>query len=202
MGIFSKIFGKEPIDPPLDIAPTALMMDEETFWELIQTSIEQSGGDQECQINILVLELERKKPAEIVGFRLRTDKLLYDTYNSKIWCAGYTMNGGCSDDGFKYFRLWIISKGRNVFEAAKIDPDSLVTQDEDEIEFYEFEAFWYVALTAFNNLMGKNLYDYIDHDNFKFGEGNYPQFEFDWSEDDTESRKSLCPRLFERFENK
>src|SRR6185369_13592042 len=85
-----------------------------------------SGGDLECQENVLVMHLEKLSPEKIVGFRLRTDKLLYDSYNSEMWCAGYLMNGGCSDDGFEYFRLWVISRGREVYENAKADPDSLV----------------------------------------------------------------------------
>ena len=116
-----------------------------------------------------------------------------------MWCAGYLMNGGCSDDGFEYFRLWVISRGRAVFEKAKINSDSLVTEDEDNMEFYEFESLWYVGLKAFEKVTGKELYNYIDYPNFKFGEGKYPQFDFNWTEDDPESMKRICPTLFERF---
>ncbi|HTH36992.1 MAG TPA: hypothetical protein VL572_03460 [Pyrinomonadaceae bacterium] len=31
--------------------------------------------------------------------------------------------------------------------------------------FYDLETFWYVANDAFNDKTGKDLYEYIDHDN-------------------------------------
>ena len=135
----------------------------------------------------------------MIRFRLRTDKLLYDTYNSEMWCAGYIMNGGCSDDGFEYFRNWIISRGKETYYKAKTNPDYLINEVVEGEDFYEFESFWYVALEAFKNKTGKNLYDYIDDDNFKAKEGNYVQFEFTWKEEEPESMKKICPKLFAKF---
>ena len=138
----------------------------------------------------------------MVGFRLRTDKLLYDSYTSEMWCAGYLMNGGCSDDGFEYFRLWVISRGRKVYEAALANPDNLIDYiaEDAEVDFFEFELFWYAAIDAFEEATEADLYDYIDDDNFTTREGNYPNFEFNWDEEDPESMRKLCPRLFERFD--
>lgn len=204
MGIFSKLFGKkEPEQPhaPLNMEPTAEMLDEDRYWNLVQRSLEESGGDQECQQNVLVQALEDLTPTEIVGFRLRTDKLLYDTYTSEMWCAGYLINGGCSDDGFQYFRLWVISRGRAIYEAAKLDPDALSQHLDDNMgQYYDFEPFWYVALTAFEKKTGQNLYDYIDEGEFAYSESKYPNFEFTWTEEDPDSMKKICPRLFQRFD--
>jgi len=118
-----------------------------------------------------------------------------------MWCAGYLMNGGCSDDMFEYFRLWVISRGREVFENAKADPDSLHSVADTEVPegLFDLESLWYVANEAFQQTTGKDLYDFVDNDNFKTNEGNYPQFEFNWTEEDPESRRKLCPKLFERF---
>lgn len=200
MGVFSKLFSKDI--PPFDMPPTAVMMDEDRYWELIDDSLAASGGEQEVQVDFLIRALENIEPVDIVGFRLRTDKLLFDTYNSEMWCAGYIMNGGCSDDMFEYFRLWIISQGRQVYENAKASPDSLANFVGEEVEeFYDFESFWYVANDALKNKTGKDLYDYIDNDNFRFGEGHYQRdFDFNWQEDDLESVKKICPKLYERFE--
>jgi hypothetical protein len=41
------------------------------------------------------------------------------------WGAAYLANGGCSDDGFDYFRGWLIGQGRKVYETVLADPDSL-----------------------------------------------------------------------------
>lgn len=184
-----------------ELKPTAEMMDEEQFWAIVQTAVDEAGDDEDEYLEVVKRELSKLSLKEMIGFRLRTDKLLYDSYTSEMWCAGYLMNGGCSDDGFEYFRLWVISRGRKVYEAAMANPDNLIDYigDDDEMDFFEFELFWYVALEAFEEAVDAELYDYIDDENFKTCEGNYPNFEFNWEEDEPESMQKLCPRLFEKF---
>ena len=184
-----------------ELKPTAEMMDEEQFWAIVQTAVDEAGDDEDEYLEVVKRELSRLSLKEMIGFRLRTDKLLYDSYTSEMWCAGYLMNGGCSDDGFEYFRLWVISRGRKVYEAAMANPDNLIDyiDDDAEMDFFEFELFWYVALEAFEEAVDAELYDYIDDENFKTCEGNYPNFEFNWEEDEPESMQKLCPRLFEKF---
>ena len=184
-----------------ELKPTAEMMDEEQFWAIVQTAVDEAGDDEEAYLEVVKRELSKLSLKEMIGFRLRTDKLLYDSYTSEMWCAGYLMNGGCSDDGFEYFRLWVISRGRKVYEAAMANPDNLIDyiDDDAEMDFFEFELFWYVALEAFEEAVDAELYDYIDDENFKTREGNYPNFEFNWEEDEPESMQKLCPRLFEKF---
>ncbi len=184
-----------------ELKPTAEMMDEEQFWAIVQTAVDEAGDDEDEYLEVVKRELSKLSLKEMIGFRLRTDKLLYDSYTSEMWCAGYLMNGGCSDDGFEYFRLWVISRGRKAYEAAMANPDNLIDYigDDDEMDFFEFELFWYVALEAFEEAVDAELYDYVDDDNFKTCEGNYPNFEFNWEEDEPESMQKLCPRLFEKF---
>ncbi len=184
-----------------ELKPTAEMMDEEQFWAIVQTAVDEAGDDEDEYLEVVKRELSKLSLKEMIGFRLRTDKLLYDSYTSEMWCAGYLMNGGCSDDGFEYFRLWVISRGRKAYEAAMANPDNLIDYigDDDEMDFFEFELFWYVALEAFEEAVDAELYDYIDDENFKTCEGNYPNFEFNWEEDEPESMQKLCPRLFEKF---
>jgi hypothetical protein len=119
-----------------------------------------------------------------------------------MWCAGYIMNGGCSDDGFEYFRNWVISRGKTIYYNAKQNPDNLISEVNTELEMYDFESFWYVALEAFKQKTGKDLYDYIDYENFKTNGGNYPQIEFTWNEENPESMKKICPKLFEKIWDK
>lgn len=184
-----------------ELKPTAEMVDEEQFWAIVQTAVDEAGDDEDEYLEVVKRELSKLSLKEMIGFRLRTDKLLYDSYTSEMWCAGYLMNGGCSDDGFEYFRLWVISRGRKVYEAAMANPDNLIDyiDDDAEMDFFEFELFWYVALEAFEEAVDAELYDYIDDENFKTCEGNYPNFEFNWEEDEPESMQKLCPRLFEKF---
>ena len=185
-----------------ELKPTAGVMNEEQFWAIVQKAVDEAGDDEDEYLEVVMHELSKLSLKEMVGFRLRTDKLLYDSYTSEMWCAGYLMNGGCSDDGFEYFRLWVISRGRKVYEAALANPDNLIDYiaEDAEVDFFEFELFWYVAIDAFEEATEADLYDYIDDDNFTTREGNYPNFEFNWDEEDPESMKKSCPRLFERFD--
>ena len=206
MGIFDKLFGKKesakketPKTYNQEIEKTSEMLDETIFWNIVDSSVKNTKN-QDAQERFLVKEIEKLTPKQMIGFRLRTDKLLYDTYNSEMWCAGYIMNGGCSDDGFEYFRNWIISRGKDTYYKAKENPDSLISEFIEGEEYYDFESFWYVALTAFENKTGKELYDYIS-DDFKTNEGNYPNFEFTWKEEEPETMKAICPKLFEKMWN-
>ncbi len=206
MGIFDKLFRKndlskkeEPTTFNQDIEKTSEMLDEQQFWEIVDASLKNTNNEME-QMSFLIKEIEKLHPKAIIGFRLRTDKLLYDTYTSEMWCAGYIMNGGCSDDGFEYFRNWIISRGKEVYYSAKQNPDNLIAEYVEGKEYYDLEDFWYAALTAFTNKTGKELYDYIA-DDFNTNEGNYPQFEFTWQEEKPETMKAICPRLFEKMWN-
>jgi hypothetical protein len=65
------------------------------------------------------------------------------------------MNGGCSDDGFRYFRDWLISEGRTVFEAAVASADSLAQLP--RVELAELESFGYVALELYEHKDGGEL---------------------------------------------
>lgn len=90
-----------------ELKPTAEMMNEDQFWAIVQKAVDEAGDDEDEYLEVVMHELSKLSLKEMVGFRLRTDKLLYDSYTSEMWCAGYLMNGGCSDDGFEYFRLWV-----------------------------------------------------------------------------------------------
>jgi hypothetical protein len=206
VGLFDKLFGKpeksnETPKSNFDATPlvkTAEMLSEEKFWQIVGKSLT-STKNQDDQEQYLISEIEKLTPKEMIGFRLRTDYLLYSTYNSEMWCAGSIMNGGCSDDSFEYFRCWVISRGKDTYYKTKANPDYLVIEVVDGAEFYNFESFWYVALQAFEKKTGKELYDYIDNENFKTKEGAYPAFELTWQEEDPESMRKICPKLYDKF---
>ncbi len=64
---------------------------------------------------------------------------------------------GFDRDGFEYFQRWLISKGRNVFETALADPDSLADVLAPDVkEPCEFEAFAYVAGKVWASKTGIN----------------------------------------------
>lgn len=208
MGFFGKFFCKvnnsaQEQNTSLNkgkLTKTSEMLDEDLYWAIVEKSLKNTNS-QDAQEQYLIKEIGSLTPKQIIGFRLRTDKLLYDTYNSEMWCAAYIMNGGCSDDGFEYFRNWVISRGKDTYFKAKQNPDNLITEVSSNMGEYDFEGFWYVAIEAFKQKTGKDLYGYIDDGNFKTLEGHYPQFEFNWEEENPEIMKKICPRLFAKLWN-
>lgn len=175
---------------------TKKMMPVNTYWNLIEKA-KKASSDIALQADFLQEQLQTMSPEDIIGFRLRTDQLMAATYTSDMWCAAYIVNQGASDDGFEYFRLWLIAQGRAVFESVKNHPDNLISYVQSG-ETYEYESFWYIALDAFAAKTGSVLYDFID-DSFATEEGYYKPITFTWKEEEPETMQKICPKLFNKF---
>jgi hypothetical protein len=94
-------------------------------------------------------------PAEIETFARDQDDLLRTSYRWDLWGAAFVINGGCSDDGFDYFRGWLLLQGREVWNAALRDPESLaeIPLDGDP----ECEDVLYAAGKAYESATGHSL---------------------------------------------
>lgn len=172
------------------------VMDDQVYWQLIQDSLIETDTQEE-QEEYLVNRLRVLNPQEIIGFHLRTGSLLVRSYLSELWCAAFINSGGCSDDGFDYFRCWLISRGREAFYTVLEKPDRLLefTSDTQQEYEYEFEAFGYVAVYAFERKTGKSIYSHID-DRLRDASEGYAPINFNWEEDNPASLKAICPALF------
>ena len=125
-------------------------MDDERFWAFIGAARDAAGDDVDDRVSGLEQVLLNHHPDEVAEFRTKYDEMLVRAYRWDLWGAAYVMNGGCSDDGFRYFRDWLISEGEAVFEAALADPESLADVHQDE-EF-ELESFGYVAAEVYEQM--------------------------------------------------
>jgi hypothetical protein len=127
-------------------------MTDDEFWQLIDKT--RAAGDPELQATALEDALSRLTPKEIVAFEQIFWRLHARAYHYALWGAAYVLNGGCSDDSFSYFRNWLIGRGRDVYERALTDPDSLA----DFVgvsEIFEAEELMNVAEDAFERKTGK-----------------------------------------------
>ena len=176
------------------IEKTSELLDEDRYWSLIQQAQDNTEDLDEME-EYLVEEIEKLTPKEMVGFYLRTHYFLDKAYTSELWCAAYIINGGSSDDGFEYFRLWLISAGKDIYQKAIANPDSLADVVETGND-YEFEALTYAPITAFENKTDLDLYDYIDEDNVHRANTD---MESTWEEEEPESQKKICPKLYAIF---
>lgn len=175
------------------------MLNEDLYWSIIENSLKGNLPQEDREI-ILTNEIEKLTPKEIIGFRLRTDKLLYDTYKSDLWCAAFLMNQGTTDaSSFDYFRCWLLSRGKEVFYKAIANPDSLVSQLKEGKTNYEFEGFWFVSMNAFLNKTNQEIYEYIDYGTFITNDENYPLIDFTWNVDEPKTMEKICPVLFKKL---
>lgn len=74
----------------------------------------------------------------------------------------YLINGDCSNDGFDYFRGWLIAQGEAMFERALADPDTLadvveLSSDSVELADLELEDMLGVAYYAYEKNTGQEL---------------------------------------------
>ena len=90
-----------------------------------QARADVGGADAEVVAERAVEMLAALPPEQIAAAAQTLWDLMADSYRGDLWAAAYLINGGCSDDGFEYFRGWLITQGREVFERAVADPDSL-----------------------------------------------------------------------------
>jgi hypothetical protein len=170
-------------------------MDEEKYWQIIKESLKE-GSYQSYQEHYLVHKLQKCSLEEIACYQLRTELLMGASFLSDLWCAASLMNNGCSNDGFDYFRCWLISRGKEVYQEALQKADSLVTQIDPSKQFYDFERFGYIAHSVFEQKTGENLYDYIRED---MNHGGRSKIVFTWDAEEPETMRAICPRLFEKM---
>jgi hypothetical protein len=100
-------------------------MDEERFWRIIAKACRSNPRKVEEWDERLQSVLDKLQPHEIIEWNHIFDRLAAQAYTVDLWGAAYLINGGASDDGFYYFRCWLIGMGREVYEAAVANPDSL-----------------------------------------------------------------------------
>ena len=162
-------------------------MDDDRFWAFIAAAREAAGDDVDDRVTGLEQVLLMHHADEVAEFRQKYDEMLARSYRRDLWGAAHVMLGGCSDDGFRYFRDWLISEGEAVFEAALADPDSLadVAQDEE----FELESFGYVAAEVYEQLTDQPL------PASRTSEPAEP-LGHEWQEDDL---PALLPRLWKKY---
>jgi hypothetical protein len=138
-------------------------MDPHEFWQLIERSKAASEGDCDRQADALTVLLLELPATAVMAFDRLFDQYADQAYRNELWAAAYIINGGCSDDGFEYFRRWLIGQGEAVYTAALRDPESLLSVVKPHIEDnpflvgalrYECEQLGWVADQAYERKTG------------------------------------------------
>ncbi|MEV4625194.1 DUF4240 domain-containing protein [Micromonospora sp. NPDC049523] len=166
------------------------------FWALIDDARTGADGNSEAIIARAVALLAARDVTEIAGFDQHLWRVLAASYRADLWGAAYLINGGCSDDGFEYFRCWLILQGRATFAQAVKDPDSLaalpaVRQAAVTGEEFEAEDVLHLARNAYLKATASEL-PAQEH-------AAYPELDEFWDFDDEASARQQLPRLAALF---
>ncbi|MEU4291082.1 DUF4240 domain-containing protein [Kribbella sp. NPDC026596] len=136
-------------------------MDRDGFWGLVEDArggVDDTVADPDGVADALVKELGGLEAGEIAEFGVELARLQVESYRWDLWAAAYLINSGASEDGFDSFRGWLIAQGREVWEAALAEPDSLAdVVDEDRPEGFEGfdgEGLLHVGSHAYKNVTG------------------------------------------------
>jgi hypothetical protein len=128
-------------------------MDVNEFWSLIGHSYKSAKGDLNVQVELLVEKLVNGPTEEILVYDSIFQRLLDDANIAALWDAADIIGCGCGYDDFRDFRGWLIAHGKEIYENAISNPESLV----DVVEVNErarHEEFLYVSIYAYERKTG------------------------------------------------
>lgn len=137
------------------------LLPEEKFWAIIKETSRKSNRNYQYQCQLLTEYLGNLSPDEIVQFDKTFTLLMARSFSYKLWEPVYSLNGGCSDDAFEYFRSWLIAQGKNKFYWTIKYPRLLFLVGVKEM-IENYEGFGYCAFNAYQSMTGRNLPEHQD----------------------------------------
>jgi hypothetical protein len=125
------------------------------FWDLIDKTRAAADGDAKKQSDVLTEELMNLPEDEIFLFQEILYDLKHKAYTGILWDAATVIKNGCGDDGFHEFREWLVGRGKEVYENAIKDPETLadVLEPGDPI----YPTLLAPALDAYEKITGRNM---------------------------------------------
>jgi hypothetical protein len=117
-------------------------VDEQEFWTRIERSDKAASGDMDQKSALIKADLALLPKQEALAFLRMFHVKMDEAYSWALWGAAHAINGGCDDDTFSDFRASLISRGRQAFERALSDPDSLADESFDEGSWF-YEGYQY-----------------------------------------------------------
>lgn len=165
------------------------------FWLHIHATKQASARDHE---KALVARLAKLDPDDIIDFDHWWWAMKSEAASELLWCAAYTIGGGCSDDGFSDFRSWLVLQGRDVFQAAVSDPDTLADlplQGSCRCECYPGSSAWFQATGTARDRAGYDALRAAAQTRHPAKKAAPRKEEGRWDFDDAEEVRKRLPRL-------
>src|SRR5262249_35439876 len=148
------------------------------------------------QLENLRHRLMKLSEDELHGFDRVFWELMDESYRADLWGAAYIIKGGCSDDGFDYFRAWLIMQGQQIYIQALKNPDSLAPRarrGQESGDEFEFEDVLSIANAVYEARTGRSDF----HQNQPAREASLAGDLDAWADVDStaENTRRLYPRL-------
>jgi Protein of unknown function (DUF4240) len=116
------------------------------------------------QVELLAARLDDLPLSEVVGFHRVVEEVEAKSFRVELWGAALVIHRmgpvddfWCSEDTLFGFREWLTEQGRQVYEAAIADPDSLADNPELDDSLPWGKGCWGVAMTVYEQRTGEEL---------------------------------------------
>jgi hypothetical protein len=166
----------------------ASVMPQRRFWALIEDARLSSSV---C--SALTAALKKLAAEEIIGFEHTLRRKLALAYVFPLLAANYVIESYVSDDVFESFRAWLVSQGRQRFEAALSDPESIcdwLDRKGASAVDRQGERMLFVAQNAFKRYGDEeDFFNRTDH-------SREPAFEQSWPRTKAEFRKRYVDKFW------
>src|SRR5262245_19675120 len=176
-------------------------MDSDAFWRIVDGARSNATDDKNF-LRRIEAHLRKLKPDELIKFERQFEKIHTESCSWNLWGAAYLMKGGCSDDGFDYFRAWLMAQGRRTFEKAVADADTLAILPDPEggrsrrNRELELEEFMHLAREIYEEKTGQEM----PESESDFVQGvNWRDFDVRWNFNDPTEMKRRYPKLFAKY---
>ena len=111
------------------------------FWNILAKANREAKPGSDPIEDHLIRALRGLSKEELLDFDAHAASLYHRAYDWNLWDAAFVIGGGCGDDGFMDFRQALVGLGRDRFEGALANPESLADLDEEEEDFLYTESF-------------------------------------------------------------
>lgn len=135
-------------------------MDSTHFWKIVDNAFKIGGFDNKTKEDVILKQLILLSPSQIQDFEIIFQQMNQKASTWGNFAANTVIMGGSTDDGFYYFRCWLISLGQKNFEETLRNPDYLATLDipvekDHGLSMAEFEELISLSDQAYETVTGK-----------------------------------------------
>ena len=115
-------------------------MDEQQFWDIVDTSRIEADGRLDEQVETLHAQLSALGAEQVAAFDAMLTAANHALYTWDLWGAADLVLGAVADDTFTDVRSWVIAQGSRMYHRVADGADALADTDSDLTEDEVLEA--------------------------------------------------------------